>query len=256
MVITFDVGNSNIVISIFDSDKIIRTLRIKTDIEKSADEYATSIKDLLDKTEIDTSLINGGIISSVVPPLNGVLKGVIKRLFTFEPMFLETGIKTGLKIVCDNPGEVGADLIADSVGALTRYGKGTIVIDLGTASKFIIVDKNGAFSGVIIAPGIKTSKNALVSKTSQLPNISMQAPEKVIGRNTIDAMNSGVAYGYASMVDGLISRIEEELGYKCNHVLTGGLSKVVNDSLKEEVVLDRDLISYGLLAIYNKNRGK
>ena len=254
MIITLDLGNSDLVVNVFKDDKIKATIRVKTDIESSADEYAKTLYELLLVNRIDYREITGCVISSVVPPLNGVLKGACMRLFTCEPIFLDKGIKTGLKIVCDNPSEVGADLIADSVGALYRYQAPAIIVDLGTASKFIVVDKNESFIGVIIAPGIKTSKNALVSNTSKLPNISMTQPKKVIGKNTQDSMNSGVCYGFASMVDGMIQRIEEELGYKTTRILTGGLGKVIYKAVKEEIIYDRDLISYGLLDIYKRNK--
>ena len=254
MIITFDLGNSDLVINVFEDENIKATIRVKTDIESSADEYAKTIYELLLANRIDYQEITGCVISSVVPPLNGVLKGACMRLLSCEPLFLDKGIKTGLKIICDNPSEVGADLIADCVGALYRYKAPAIIVDLGTASKFIVIDKKGAFVGVIIAPGIKTSKNALVHNTSKLPNISMTQPNKVIGKNTQDAMNSGVCFGYASMVDGMIQRIEDELGYKTTRILTGGLSKVVYKAVKEEIIYDRDLISYGLLDIYRRNK--
>ena len=173
-----------------------------------------------------------------------------------EPVVIAPGIKTGLKIKADNPNEVGADLIADCVGAISRYGSPLIIIDLGTASKMIAIDNDGAFKGCVIIPGIKVSTEALVRLASQLPYVSYQLPKKVICTNTIECMNSGVVNGFASLVDGMIERFEDELGYECTRVITGGLASTIHPACRKDIILDRDILLYGLYQIYKKNEKK
>ncbi|MDY4788845.1 MAG: type III pantothenate kinase [Bacilli bacterium] len=253
MVITFDLGNSDLVLGLFEEHHLVTTIRIKTDVLKSSDEYSKIIKELLVLNNIDLTKIEGGIISSVVPPLNEVLKGSFKQLFKKEPLFVGNGLKSGIKIIADNPLEVGADLIADCLGAKIKYSLPALIIDLGTASKVLLLDENGSFSGCVIAPGIKTSTLTLANSASQLPHINMKTPKKVLGRNTMDAMNSGVCYGFSGMIDGIVNRIEHELGYQTTHILTGGLANVVKDNLMINFIQDDNLILDGLYEMYLKN---
>ena len=253
MIITFDLGNSDLVLGAFENDSLIALMRTHADRFKSVDEYANTIKELLFSRNIEISAVKGTIISSVVPELTRVLRGAIKRLFAIEPIILAAGVKTGLKIQTDNPSEVGTDLISDSVGAIIKYGYPCIIADLGTASKIILINKDGAFAGCLIFPGVKLASDALISIASQLPTITLTLPKKVVGTNTPDSMNSGIINGNASMIDGIVQRIEEEIGYKCKHVLTGGLSKTIYPACREEYVLDRELCLNGLYSIWKRN---
>lgn len=255
MILTVDMGNSDIVFGVFKNEALIATFRTSTLRYKSVDEYVNTIKELLFSKGIDYKLIKDCILSSVVPQLTSTLVGAIDATFDMKPLVLMPGIKTGLAIKADNPAEVGSDLIAGCVGAIIRYGKPSIVIDLGTATKICAVDKEGTFAGCIIAPGVKVAASALVKLASQLPNISMIKPKRVIGNNTVDSMNSGVVYGNASMIDGFVSRFEDELGYKCKIVATGGLSGVIIPACQTKgITIDKDLILYGLYEIYLRNK--
>lgn len=253
MIITFDLGNSDLVLGVFKEDSLVAVMRTHADRFKSVDEYANTIKELLFSRNIAPSDVKGTIISSVVPELTRVLRGAIKRLFSLEPVIMAPGVKTGLKIQTDNPSEVGTDLISDSVGAIMKYGYPCIIADLGTATKIILINKEGAFAGCVIFPGVKLASDALISIASQLPTITMTLPKKVVGTNTPDSMNSGIVNGNAAMVDGFVQRIEEEIGYKCKHILTGGLSKTIYPACKEKYELDRELCLNGLFSIWKRN---
>ncbi len=246
MFLLFDVGNTNIFIGISDGFKIIDTYRLNTEVTKTADEYYIQMKNL-----IDFSTVKHIAISSVVPRVTERLKEISTKFVGIEPLIVGPGIKTGLNIKTDHPREVGADLICDSVGIDDDISK-ALIIDLGTAIKYIYV-KNKTILGVIITPGVTISIKALVGQTALLPDIDIEVPKKVLGTNTIHCMQSGVTYGVASQVDGLIDRIRREVNEDFEVILTGGLSEMIAPLCDHDLSVDSDLILKGLLKIYNKN---
>ena len=253
MILTIDVGNTNIVLGGFVGDELTFISRISTNARKTDAEYATKIRSILALYEVDKTQVSGAIISSVVPPLTRTIKNAVKMVYDVDALVVGPGIKTGINLLADNPVEVGADLICACVAAYNLYTPPVLIIDMGTATKIMLVDDKACFSGVTIIPGVELSLKALAGGTAQLPQISLEAPEKVMGRNTEDCMRSGVIFGNASMIDGMIDRIEEEIGYSADLVATGGLSSAIIPHCKHEIKLDDDLILKGLLIIYNKN---
>lgn len=253
MIVAFDLGNSDLVVGAFKNDQLVATFRTRSDRYKSVDEFAYTLKELFFSKGLDSLDVRGAILASVVPELTKIIAATIRRVCGLDPLILAPGVKTGLKIKADNPSEVGADLIGDCVGAIARYPLPAIVIDLGTASKIIAIDEQGTFIGCAIAPGLKLSAVALVRTASQLPTISLVMPKKVICNNTPDCMNSGFVHGAASMVDGMIQRFEQEMGKTCTRVMTGGLTSVVAPACREPIIVDRELLLYGLYEIYNRN---
>jgi len=245
MIILIDIGNTNIVIGEYN-EEITKTYRFLTDKLKSADEYYIYLKDILKNAK-------GIIISSVVPELNNVFKELSNKYLNLEPIVIGPGVKTGLKIVTDNPKEVGADLVAGSVGAIKEYSSTCIVIDMGTATTFTLV-KNSEIKGVVISTGLITQKNSLIGGASQLTQFEFKTPKKIVGTNTIDSLNSGLLYGHAYMMEGIINKIKEENNLKdCKVVITGGASLLVKDLLNQEYIIDEFLLLKGLIHLYNKN---
>lgn len=253
MILALDIGNTHIVLGCIEGRKIINIARMASDTLKTEHEYAVLMKQILELDNIDISTVEGGIISSVVPPLTGTLKKAIQRVTGHKPMVVGAGIKTGLNILIDNPAQLGSDLAVSAVAALNEYKPPIIAVDMGTATTIMVIDKNGSFLGGQILPGVALSMNALASKTSQLPKVSIEAPKKVIGTNTIDSMKSGAVFGAASMLDGMIDRIEEEIGMSATVVATGGLSGSIVPHCKHEIICDDDLLLKGLAIIYEKN---
>jgi len=254
MILAVDMGNTNIVLGCIDKGKTVFTERLSTDLSKTEFEYSMNIKGAFDLYNIKPADIEGAIISSVVPPLTGYIKSAIRKITSKDAMIVGPGIKTGLNIKTDDPKGVGADLIVASVAALARYGAPVIMIDMGTATTLAAIDKDGNYLGGSIMPGLRSSLEALVSTTSQLPRISLIAPKKPIGRNTVDGMGSGIVLGNAAMIDGMLDRFEEELGYPATVVATGGLANLVIPQCKRDIIIDDDLLLEGLEIIYNKNR--
>lgn len=253
MILAIDMGNTNIVIGGIDSEKIYFSERITTTHVKTALEYAINIKNILEIHGLDKSQFEGAIISSVVPPLNATLSSAVKKIFGFRPKLVGSGMKTGMNILMDNPKTVGSDLIVDAVAALRDYPCPIIVIDMGTATTMSVVDKSGNYTGGVILPGLKVSLDSLSSKTAQLPQISLDIPAKVVGKNTVDCMRSGIMYGTAGMIDGIIDRMEEELGEKATVVATGGLSRFVVPLCRHHITYDEQLLMKGLMILYEKN---
>ena len=253
MILAVDMGNTNIEVGCIDDEKIHFVERISTDIRKTELEYAVLIKTIMELHNISSSDIDGSIISSVVPPLTHILKVALKKLLNQTPVVVGAGLKTGLNIKMDNPGQMGADLVVDSVAGLNFYSAPFTVIDMGTATTMSVVDKDRNYIGGVIIPGVNASLEALVSQASLLPRISLATPQKVIGKNTIDAMKSGIIYGEASRLDGMLDRFEEELGYKTTVIATGGLAKIVVPHCRRKIILDNDLMLKGLKIIYDKN---
>jgi len=254
MILAIDMGNTNIVVGCFDDEDIKFTERISTDTKKTELEYAVLFKTILELHGITPAMISGSIISSVVPQLVHIMVSAIEKITPIDPVIVGPGVKNGLNIRMDNPKQLGADLVVDAVAGLQEYGAPLIIIDMGTATTISVIDENKNYVGGMIIPGVKVSLDSLVSRTSQLPRISLEAPKKSIGTNTIQCMQSGIVYGQASCLDGMIDRIEEELGYKTTVVATGGLAKEITPHCKKEILLDDDLLLKGLKIIYDKNK--
>lgn len=254
MILTVDIGNTNIALGGFAGDELRFVARISTDATKTADEYASKILDLLSLYGVQRTEIDGAAVSSVVPPLNAVMKNALGFLLGVKPIFVGPGVKTGINIHCDNPSSVGADIICACVAAHNLYGSPSLVIDMGTATKMMVMNDKGAFIGVSIAPGVLTGLAALTEKTAQLPKVGLEAPHSVIGKNTVDCMKSGVIFGNAAMVDGMIDRISEEVGISLPVYATGGLATVITPYCRHEIRLDEHLVLKGLKIIYDKNK--
>ncbi len=253
MILTIDIGNTNIVIGGFSDDELSFVARIATNATKTEDEYATKIKSVLTLHNVEKKELKGAIISSVVPPLNNVMKRALKLAFDVEAIMVGPGIKTGINIHCDNPASVGADLICACVAAHHIYGSPSLVIDMGTATKIMYMDESGAFSGASIIPGVNIALKALANDTAQLPQISLEAPKSVIGKNTVDCMRSGVVFGNASMIDGMIERYNKETKKELMVYGTGGLSETILPHCKYNITIDKDLVLKGLNILYKKN---
>ncbi len=254
MLLAIDMGNTNITIGVFKNNDIIFTSRLSTQRERTTDQYAVELLNIFALYKISVNDIDGAIISSVVPELNYSIKKAVKLVCNCDALILGPGVKTGLNIVTDSHTQVGADLVACSVGAISKYPLPCFIIDLGTATKILLIDETGTFCGCTISAGVKISLDALSNKTSQLPSISLKTPAKAIGTNTQDCMLSGTVLGTAAMLDGLCERMEKEFGKEIKTtVATGGLSREIIKSCYRDIIHDPNLIFDGLKAIYDKN---
>ena len=253
MLLAIDMGNTNIEFGLLDNGKTVFSERVKTDLEKTATEYAVLLHTILEIRGIDTSLIDGAIISSVVPPLTTPLKNAVKAAAGITPLIVGPGIKTGLKVKVGDPKEVGADLVVGSVAGMQIYGAPLIVIDMGTATTAVVVDKDNCFLGGAVIPGAVVSLNALSNSASKLPMIDIAAPKKVINGGTVEAMQSGLVYGQASLLDGMIRKMNREMGYEMKVVATGGLARLIVPYCESDIILDNDLMLKGLDIIYKMN---
>lgn len=256
MVLAVDIGNTNVVIGVFQGEKIRSLGRLATDRGATELEYAIQIRNLFALNGIAPEQIQGAILCSVVPAVTGCMKEAVEALVSGQVMVVGPGLKTGLKINIDNPAQLGADRVADAVAAAEHYPLPLITIDMGTATTIGVVDEGKTFVGGMIVPGVMVSLNALAGGTSQLPQISLEPPRQPIGRNTVDCMRSGIVYHNAAGVDGMIRRIEEQLGKACTVVVTGGLSPAIVPYCSHEMIYDGDLLLKGLKIIYEKNRRK
>ena len=254
MILAIDIGNTNIVVGCIDEEKIYFTERLSTVRTKTELEYAVDLKTVLDIYHIKRTDSEGCIISSVVPQITGIAKLAAEKILKKEVMVLGPGVKTGLNIVMDNPGQLGADLVADAVAGLASYPVPLVVIDMGTATTISVVNSKKQYIGGMIMPGVGISLDALTARASQLSGISIDAPRHIIGKNTIECMKSGVLYSNAAALDGIIDRIEEELGEKTTVIATGGLAKKIVPHCRKEIILDEELLLKGLMLIYRKNQ--
>ena len=254
MILAIDMGNTNIVIGGIDENKTSFVERITTNPSKTDIEYAVNIKDILEIYQIPLGEIEGAVLSSVVPPLNGTLLRAVEKIIKKKPLLVGSGMKTGLNILMDNPKTVGSDLIVDAVAAIQEHPLPIIIIDMGTATTMSVVDAAGNYIGGVILPGLKVSLDSLSGKAAQLPYISLETPGKVIGKNTIDCMRSGIMYGTAAMLDGMLERVEEELGFATTVVATGGMAQFIAPLCRREIKLEKDLLLKGLNIIYQKNK--
>lgn len=253
MLLTIDIGNTNIVLGGFSGDALSFVARMATNTVETEDEYAVKIRSILSLHAVTPTQIEGAIIASVVPPLNAAMEKAIRFVTGKEPLLVGPGIKTGINIHCDNPSTVGADLISACVAAHHLYGSPSLVIDMGTATKIMLMDKNGTFCGASIIPGVGIGLRALASGTAQLPQISLAAPPSVIGKNTADCMRSGVVFGNACLIDGMIDRFCKEMGEELPVYATGGLSATIIPHCTHNITLDESLVLKGLQILYLKN---
>lgn len=253
MILAIDIGNTNIVIGCIRNDEILFVERLSTDSTKTVLEYAISFKNVLEMYRLDPADIQGSIISSVVPPVTNIVRDAAKKITGREAIIIGPGVRTGLNILMDNPAQLGSDLVANAVAGIAEYKAPLIIIDIGTATTISVVDKKQNYIGGMILPGIRVSSDSLTSRTSQLPRISVEAPKKLIGTNTIDCMKSGLIYGNASCIDGMIRRIEKELGEKATVIATGGLAGCIIPHCLEDIIIDDALLLKGLKLIYAKN---
>ena len=254
MLLAIDIGNTNIVIGGIQDGVIAFEARIATDRIKTSDQYGAEIKSMLNLFDVKPRDVEDCIISSVVPPVfNSVRTGVMKVIGK-APMVVGPGIKTGLNIQMDNPSQVGSDRIVIAVAALAEYEPPLTLLDLGTATTIEVVGKGSTYLGGCIIPGVRVSLEALTSRTAQLPGIRLDRPKRVIGKNTVDCMRSGIMYGTAAMLDGMLDRVEEELGFSTTVVATGGMAQFIVPLCRREIRLEKDLLLKGLNILYQKNK--
>ena len=254
MILAIDVGNTNIVLGCIEDGEILHIVRLHTDANQTDAEHAVKLKQLFDLYGVDAAAFEGAIYSSVVPPINRAMLAAVKAVTGIDCMVVGPGIKTGLNLRVDDPGTVAGDLVVGAVAAIQCYGAPALVMDLGTATTITVIDRDNGFRGGAIMPGVKLGMAALASGTSLLPDISIAAPKKVIGTNTVDCMRSAAVYGTAAALDGMIERMEEELGYPCRHIATGGLAQAIVSCCRHEIVCDDDLLLKGLWVLWEKNR--
>lgn len=254
MLLAIDVGNTNIVLGGIRNGKQIFSARLKSDRSKTADEYAADLQSILALYGVKPKEIEGGIISSVVPYLQSVLPEAVRILAKIDLMIVGPGIKTGLNIRTDNPASVGSDLIVAAVAARAKYKTPIAIVDMGTATTLSLVMNDNEYMGGMIIPGLWTSMNALSANAAQLPYIDLTGPAKLIGTNTVDCMRSGAINGTAAMLDGLLDRLEDELGEAVTPILTGGLSGLIAPACRHSFHLEPDILIDGLMILYEKNR--
>ena len=255
MILALDAGNTNIVLGGLEGEETLFLERLAADPRQTAAEYAALLKSLLELHGLEAGSVERAVISSVVPPLDRVLAQAVRLLCGKESLVVGPDMETGLRIATDDPDELGADLIAAAAAALEKYPLPQILLDLGTATTLSVLDREGVFRGVVICPGVKVSFGALSAAAAQLPELPFGEPGKVIGTNSPECMQSGILYGHAAMLDGLIDRIEEELGERCVRVATGGLSGRIVPYCRREILMDEDLVMDGLRILYEKNSG-
>lgn len=253
MLLAMDMGNTNITIGVFEGDKLRLQARLSTDRAKMEDEYAIELMDLFRLYRLEAGAFTGAILSSVVPPLNRALCGAVNKVTGLTPLLVGPGTKTGLNLRIDDPATLGADLLVGAVAAVDKVGAPCIVWDLGTATTVSVVDKNGAYRGGAILPGVATGLDSLTARTSMLPGISVEAPERVIGTNTVACLRSGAVYGNAATIDGMNERIMAELGYDAPVVATGGLGGEIVPFCRIPVTYVEELLLNGLRILYEKN---
>ena len=253
MILAVDIGNSNIVIGGISGNDILFEARLRTDSTKTSDEYCIDLKMILDVYGVNTGDVEGAIVASVVPQVLNSFKTALKKLTGKNALVVGPGLKTGLNIKIENPAQTGADLVVGSVAALREHKPPMIVIDMGTATTMIVLDETGALIGGCICPGVKISLDALTDRTALLPGLQLDQPRKAIGRNTIDCMRSGIMMGSACMLDGMVERMEEELGSKATVVATGGIAKFIIPMCRTPIIYDKDLLLKGLAILYREN---
>lgn len=254
MLLTADVGNTNIKLGIFEGDTLKYKLRFSTDTAKTSDEFAVQLYTFFQIYRIETAKIDGSVISSVVPKITRPLREAIQTVTGVRSLVVGPGLKTGLNLQIDRPETLGADIVAGCVGACEKYGGDLIVIFMGTATVLAFVDKSRTYYGGAIAPGVGISLDALASGGALLPAVELKAPRKTVSTNTVDCMRSGVVYGTACMLDGMIEKMEEETGKSCRVIASGGLAPEITKNCRREITYDENIILDGLNAIYKRNK--
>jgi type III pantothenate kinase len=253
MLLTIDVGNTNIVYGLFDHEQLVHQFRVETGRGRTADEYAVVLTQLLSMHGIPASKVHAAVIASVVPSLTEPMSALALRAFGKEALIVGPGIRTGMSILYENPREVGADRIVNAVAAYEKVKGGVIVVDFGTATTFDCVTPKGEYMGGVIAPGIQISADALFARAAKLPRVEIAKPPKVVGRNTVHSMQSGIVFGYVGLVDGLVERLKEELGYPCAVIATGGLARLITPLSRTIQEADDVLTLVGLRILYERN---
>lgn len=257
MILTIDVGNTNITCGVFQDDEIVATFRITTKMPRTSDEYGMIIGTLLEKNRIGIEEIHDAIICSVVPNVMHSLEGALVKYFHIRPIIVEAGIKTGIKIVTPNPQQIGADRIVDAVAGYELYGGPVIVIDFGTATTYDLVDASGAFLGGITAPGIRISAKALWEDAAKLPEIEIKKPDHILGRETISSMQSGLVYGQIGQTEYIVKKVKEEVGLEnIKVVATGGLGRIIANETEAIDIYDPNLTLKGIYLVYKKQNRK
>lgn len=256
MILTVDVGNTNIVLGCVENGEVISRSRLATKPSDLPNDYALKMRQSFEFDGVDYTKFEGAILSSVVPQVNRAIRAAVRKLTGLECVMVGAGIKTGVNVKIDDPGTLAGDLITGAVGALSIYEPPLIIIDMGTATTMVVADKDGAYIGGAIIPGVNLSYDALSQGTSLLPSISIEAPKKCIATNTVDSMKSGAVFGTAAMLDGMIDRMEDELGQSATIVATGGLSGSVIKYCRHEIMHEPDLLLKGLAILYQKNARK
>lgn len=254
--LAIDIGNTNVTLGVFKGQEMKGTWRMGTSVHRESDEYAITLLDLLQLGGLKASAIAAAAICSVVPPLTATFADLCRRYFHSEPLIVEAGVKTGIRIAMDNPREVGADRIVDAAAARQLYGAPLIVIDFGTATTFDVVSREGEYIGGAISPGVAAAAEALFNRTAQLPRVELVHPKKAIGKGTVTAMQSGILFGYVGLVEGMVTRIQAELGEKARVIATGGLAGLVAKETKLIEIVEPDLTLIGLRMLYELNRPK
>jgi len=255
MILVMDVGNTNIVLGVYEGKKLLYHWRLGTDKNKTSDEFGMFIKSLFDYEKLDIGKVESVILASVVPPIMYSIEHAIRKYFKLEPIIIGPGIKTGINIKTENPKELGADRIVNAVAAYEIYGSAVIIVDFGTATTFCVVSSKGEYLGGVICPGIKISAEALYEKAAKLPRIDLTKPENVIGRNTVQGMQSGIVYGYVGQVDYIVKRIKKEMREeKVKVIATGGLARLIASESETIDEINSLLTLEGLRIIYERNR--
>ncbi len=254
MLLAIDIGNTETTLGVFEGEGLRATWHTATVIHRTADEQAALLSSLLGNRGLDSSDIKGVALCSVVPPLTAIHEEMFRRYFNISPMVVRAGVKTGVRILMDNPKEVGADRIVDAAAAHHLYGGPIIIVDLGTATTFDTVSKEGDYLGGAIAPGLVAAAEAMFQRAAMLPYVELVRPDRVIGTNTIDAMKSGIVFGYVSLVEGMVARIQKELGAKTKVIATGGFAGMIAEETAVIDVVNPDLTLIGLRLVYQMNR--
>lgn len=253
MILAIDIGNTNIVLGGFEGETILFIERISTNQAATDLEYASDVKTALEVHGINPKEVQGAILSSVVPSITNTFKRAIQKYLKVSIKVVEPGMKTGLSIVINNPAQLGSDLVVDSVAGIHEYPLPLIIIDMGTATTLSVINQKKQYLGGIVMPGVGISHDSLIARTAQLPKIALEPPKQVIGKNTVDCMKSGLLIGTACSLDGLIDRIQTELGESCTVVATGGLATVIVPLCNHSIILDDDLLLKGLMILYHLN---